>query len=154
VMSLLAGRAQAQPAASPDKVYPGFGIAIRNGDYVAFEPALLFLLGAPGENRRPIAALVRGELGVGGAGGGVGLAIDWFPSTANPYPNPEELLYGGLMMLEARVERMYGQTSWRHTTYVGPQVSLSLMLKFSIGWMVDVHDSSDQHLQVGLGAGF
>jgi hypothetical protein len=153
-MSLLAGRAQAQSAVNQDKVYPGLGIAIRNGDYFVFQPGLLFMLGAPGESRRPIAAIVRGELGVGGSGGGLGLAIDWFPSTANPYPNPEEFLYGGLMMLEARVERMYGQTSWRHTTYVGPQVSLNLMLKLSVGWMVDVHDDRNQHIQVGVGAGF
>ena len=152
-------RAEARPPQNqeaqeqPQRAYVLFAIQGRNGDYLAFEPVALFLLGAPGKSHRPIAALVRGELGVGGAGGGVGLAIDWWPS-ANPYPNPEEIIYGGLMTVEARAERMYGPTSWTHTTYVGPQGSFNLMFKFSVGWMINVRDSRDDHLQFGLGAGF
>lgn len=162
VSALLAGRAQAETPlptvkaaqAQPLRTYLVFAIQGRNGDDFAFEPAALFLLGSPGEGRRPLAALVRGEVAVGGAGGGVGLAIDWFPNDQDPYPNPEELIYGGLMTLEARVERMYGVTTWNHSTYVGPQLSFNLMLKLSVGWMINVRDSSDQHPQLGLGAGF
>jgi hypothetical protein len=70
------------------------------------------------------------------------------------YPSPKELIYGGLLTLEARAERMYGSTSWNHATYIGPQLSFNLMWKLSVGWMINVHDSSDQHPQLGLGFGY
>jgi hypothetical protein len=57
--------------------------------------------------------------------------------------------------VEAHVERMYGPTSWRGATYAGPNVSVSLiLLKASLGWMVDLGDHADRHVQVALGAGF
>jgi hypothetical protein len=162
MMMVIAGRAEAQTPphkapkvkAQPLKAYPLLGDQLRGGDYFAVEPGALFWLGPVGESRRPVGAIVRGELGVGGAGGGAGLAIDWFQCEPNPYPNPVELMCSMLTMLEARAERMYGPSRWNHTTYVGPQISLDLWWRLSVGWMVDVHDRRDNHLQVGVGVGF
>lgn len=140
------------PQAPSPRMYPALALQGRNGDYFVVEPGVFFSLGPV--NHRPAAIFVQGDAGVGGSGGGVGLAIDWLPMDANPYPNPEEVIFGGLTTVEGRVERMYGPTTWKHTTYVGPQVSFNLMLKLSVGWMIDVHDRGDQHLQIGLGAGF
>jgi len=140
------------PQAQSMRTYPVLGFQVQNGDYFAVEPGVLVLLGAV--RHRPVAVFARAEAGVGGSGGGVGLAIDWFPSDASPYPNLEEVMFGGLMTVEARVERTYGPTTWMHTTYVGPQVSFNLMLKLSAGWMIDAHDPSDHHVQIGVGAGF
>jgi hypothetical protein len=57
--------------------------------------------------------------------------------------------------LEARIERMYGLSSWRSATYLGPHLSLSvLVLKASVGWMIDVNDRSNHHIQLAFGGGF
>jgi hypothetical protein len=57
--------------------------------------------------------------------------------------------------LEARLERMYGLTSWRSATYLGPHLSLSaLVMKASVGWMTNVNDRGDHHIQLAVGAGF
>jgi hypothetical protein len=62
---------------------------------------------------------------------------------------------GPFVSLEAHIERMYGPTSWRSATYAGPQLSLSLfVLKASLGWMVDLSDRTDHHVQIALGGGF
>jgi hypothetical protein len=61
----------------------------------------------------------------------------------------------GMLSVEARVERMYGPTSWRSTTYVGGQLSFAgIMIKPSVGWMVDVHDPRDSHYQITTGLGW
>ena len=40
-------------------------------------------------------------------------------------------------------------------TYAGPHLSFSaLVMKVSLGWMVDVNDRSDHHIQLAIGAGF
>jgi hypothetical protein len=39
--------------------------------------------------------------------------------------------------------------------YLGPQLSINLIaLEASVGWMVAVQDSRDQHVQIGLAMGF
>ena len=70
-------------------------------------------------------------------------------------PARGRFLHGPFISLEARVERMYGPTSWRSATYFGPQLSLSIfVLKASLGLMVDLDDQTNRHLQVGVGFGF
>ncbi len=151
LLVLLAGQAQARP--SPLDTYPTVGVSFRNGDYVAVEPGIV-QLGLPAESGRLFAATVRGQLGAGGSGGGIGLATNIWPS-----PGPHDLrdfYFEGIIILEARVERMYGPTSWRHTTYAGPQLSVALPIvpKACLGWMIDVHDAADNHAQLGFGFGF
>jgi hypothetical protein len=91
-------------------------------------------------------------LGLGGAGVGIGLAPIWGCSAPCDMTNALMVLP---VAVEARVERMYGWTSWRGATYAGPHLSLSaLVLKASVGWMVDVNDRSDRHVQLAIGAGF
>ena len=151
LLVLLAGQAEAR---SRDlDPYPIIGMSVRNGDYLALEPGIMHL-GLPAESGRLFAATVRGELGIGGSGGGIGLATNFCPS-----PGPHDLrdfYYDGIIMLEARIERMYGPTSWRHTTYAGPHLSIALPIvpKVSLGWMIDLHHAADNHVQLGLGGGF
>ncbi len=68
----------------------------------------------------------------------------------------DDFFVGSFISLEAHVERTYVEAiGWRHATYAGPQLSLSLfVLKVSVGWMVDVTDRANTHVQVGVGAGF
>lgn len=146
---LLASKAEARPL----NAYPLLGVSFRNGDHFAVEPGIVYL-GAPAESGRLLAAVVRGQLGIGGSGGGVGLATNLWPS-----PGPHDLrdfYFEGYIILEARIERMYGTTSWQHTTYAGPQLSVVLPMtpKASLGWMIGVHDAADNHVQVGVGFGF
>jgi hypothetical protein len=156
---LISGRAHAQNYAAatvvPEHVYMMPGYSIRNGDLVAIESSCLFFFGPI---RRPAALVARAMLGAGGSGVGVGLAGNVTP----PRPGEEvtlqgdDFFWGPFVSLEAHVERMYPLlTSWRHATFVGPQLSMSIfVLKASVGWMFDVNARTDQHLQIGLGAGF
>jgi hypothetical protein len=94
--------------------------------------------------------MARPMLGIGGSGVGIGLA--W--TGGNAYTRDPDYLIP-FASVEAHVERMYGPTSWRGATYAGPNVSVSLiLLKASLGWMVDLGDHADRHVQVALGAGF
>ena len=139
----------------PGHVYVVPGFSFRSGDYLVLEPSGLCVFGpiAP-----PVAVVARPMLGVGGSGVGLGLALNPFPESMRPYPGglPDpDFFLGPFISLEAHVERMYSATSWRHATYAGPQLSLSvLVLKVSMGWMIDVGDHTDHHLQFALGFGF
>lgn len=137
-----------------DHVFVVPGVSVRNGDWVAFEPALWLTrtLVGPG---RPIVFVVRGIVGLGGSGAAIGIA----PTLEPPCPTRELCTHTPFFWppasLEGRVERMYGLTHWRAATYAGPHLSLSAyLIKASIGWMVDVNDRSDNHVQVGIGFGF
>jgi hypothetical protein len=148
VLVLLASEAEARQL----DTYPVFGVSFRNGDTFAVEPGIVHF-GAPAESGRLRAAMARGVVGIGGCGGGLGLVTSLWPS---PGPHDaRDLYYEGIVILEARVERMYGSTSWQHTTYAGPQLSVVLPIipKVSLGWMIDVRDAADNHVQVGLGFG-
>ena len=149
VLLLLVSKAEARQL----DTYPVFGVSFRNGDYFAVEPGIVHF-GAPTESGRLLAAMVRGQLGVGGCGGGLGLATSLWPSPGRH--ELRDLYFVGVVILEARVERMYGTTSWQHTTYAGPHLSVVLPIipKVSLGWMIGVHDAADNHVQVGLGFGF
>jgi hypothetical protein len=155
---LTSGRAQAQnyPVATvvPGHVYGVRGFSIRNGDYLVLEPSFLFVFGPV---RPPLTVVARAMLGIGGSGAGIGLAMNLMPSSPGVEPRTSEADYfmGPFVSLEAHIERMYGPTSWRGATYAGPQLSLSLfVLKASLGWMVDLGDRTDHHVQIGLGGGF
>ena len=157
LLSREAGATEASPAVEvvPGHLYLARGVSFRNGDWVALEPAAVLLFRPPGP-RRPVVLVARGVLGLGGSGGGLGLAT----SVAPPCPVPQaceatDFFWSGVAILEARVERTYGLTTWRNATYLGPQLTFSVsLLKASVGWMVDVDDRSDRHLQIGFGAGF
>jgi hypothetical protein len=154
---LISGRAQAQSRAAgtvvPSHVF-GAGLSLRNGDLFAIEPSGRFFFGPI---RPPVTMVVHAVLGVGGSGGGIGFAMSLMPRRpgAEPCCQREDFFWGTFVSLEARVERMYGPTSWRRATYVGPQLSLSsYILKASLGWMVDVNDQTNRHLQIGVGTAF
>ncbi len=156
----VSGKAHAQNSPFALTVVPGHvfvvrGASFRSGDLFALEPSGLFFLGA---GRPPVAGVARAVVGVGGSGGGIGLAANLWPSCwgAQPDPGDQGFCIGPFMSLEARVERMYGLSSWRSATYVGPQLTLStvVVLKASLGWMVDVGDRTDRHVQFGFGFGF
>ena len=140
----------------PEQVYllPA-GISFRNGDYVAIEPTALFFAGPV---VRPVALVVRGVLGVGGSGGGIGLALNALPRCPQAYAcwgEGDDFVMGPFVSLEARVERTYFPVGWRRATYAGPQLSLSVyVLKASMGWMFDVTDRNNSHPQLGVGFGF
>jgi hypothetical protein len=96
-------------------------------------------------------------LGVGGSGVGIGIAMNLMPSSPGVEPRTPEADYfmGPFINLAAHIERMYGPTSWRDATYAGPHLSLSLLfVNPSLGWMVNLGDRSDHHVQVGLGGRF
>jgi len=159
VSLLISGKALAQNGpfaipAVPGHVYVVRGVSIRNGDYVSLEPSVLFFFGPI---RPPVALLARPMLGVGGSGAGLGLALNPWPvwmRDDSAIPN-DDFFMGPWFNLEAHVERMYWLTSWRSATYAGPQLSASMFIyKVSLGWMVDVSDRSDHHIQVAIGAGF
>ena len=146
-------RAQNYPVATlaPERVFVVRGVSVRQGDWLAIEPSFLFVPGSTGR-RSPLVVVARPMLGVGGSGIGIGLAP--ILACSEPCPMTDALMVLPVS-LEARIERMYGLTSWRRATYIGPHVSLSaFVLKASVGWMVDVNDRSDHHLQLAIGAGF
>lgn len=149
VAVLVAGQARAEAT----EAYPTLGLEIRNGDIVSLEAGGIVVFGSASKLPRPVIASLRGELAVGGASAGIGLAI---AGTDKPHPGLRDVLFGGLVLVEVRIERMYGPTSWSHTTYAGPQVTLypSIAPKLSLGWMAAIHDTIDNHLQVGVGFGF
>lgn len=132
-------------------MYAVRGASIRNGDYLVIEPSGLFFIGPI---RPPVALVARPMLGIGGSGAGVGLALNpWMREVAGR-PDVDDLM-GPFVSLEAHIERMDWLTSWRSATYAGPQLSLSIfVLKASLGWMVDLGDHADRHIQVAIGAGF
>jgi hypothetical protein len=167
VAMLLGGAGEAR--AFDTHVVPGF--SIRNGDWIAIDALGVGLLGstAPGCT---FALVLRGELGLGGASAGFGLATNMFAEACSAPGGCDmsEFLGSGMMSLEARVARMYGPTSWRSTTYVGGQLSFALTpfipphwfdgplnigtFKPSIGVMVDPHDPRDKHTQIAVGGGW
>jgi len=139
----------------PQRVFLVRGLSLRNGDYLSLEPSFWltppdpFVLGAA------FAVVARPMLGVGGAGAGIGLATSGFTMCVGQPNCSLEKFFWLPFSLEARIERMYGPTHWRHTTYFGPTLSLSgIILKASVGWMVDASDRNDHHVQVAIGAGF
>ena len=157
-LMLIGGRAQAQnyPVLTllPEHVFLVRGGSFRTGDVLAVEPSALFLFGPI---RPPLAGVARAMVGLGGAGGGIGLAMNLI----SPCPHGDlcwqgdDFFLGPFVSLEAHVERMYWLTSWRNATYAGPQLSLSLfVVKASVGWMADVSQSTNHHVQFGFGAGF
>jgi hypothetical protein len=137
--------------AQPLQYYPILGVEVRNGDIVALQLGAMRVFGS---SANPVVATARGEIGVGGSGAGVGLVIA--SGTDSPNPDPKDLIFGGFILLELRAERMYGPTSWSHTTYAGPQVTFYPFIapKVSLGWMADVHDAANNRLQIGVGGGF
>jgi hypothetical protein len=150
---LVGGEARAQNypvvALTPDRTFVVRGASVRQGDLFAIEPSFLF---APAGRDSPLVLVARPILGVGGSGLGIGLA----PILGCSQPCP---MMDAVMILpvsfEARIERMYGLSSWRSATYAGPHLSFSaLVMKVSLGWMVDVNDRSDHHIQLAIGAGF
>jgi hypothetical protein len=150
VLTLLDGRAEAIETF----VVPG--LSVRNGDWVGIDGLGVALLGSPRPGRT-IAAVLRGELGLGGAAGGLGLATNLLSGSCSAPGgcSMSDFLGSGMGTLEARIERMYGLTSWRHATYVGGQLSWSLVIwKPSIGVMFDAHDPRDARLQVATGCGW
>ena len=158
-LALIGGRAHAQnhlvAPLVPEHVYllPA-GMSVRQGDHVALEvPALFFA----GPVVRPVALVARVVLGAGGAGGGIGLAINPQPRCPSAYDcwRDDDFFMGPFVSLEARVERTYLWTSWPKATYAGPQLSMSVyVLKASMGWMFDVTDRTHNHPQLGVGFGF
>jgi len=155
---LTSGKARAQNnpvvIVVPEHVFLVRGASFRNGDLIAIEPSGLFSFGPIGP---PVVMVARAVLGLGGSGGGIGLAINPIPQCPGTEMcwKGEDFFTGPFISLEGRIERMYGLTSWRSATYVGPQLSLSIfVLKASLGWMIEVDDREDQHLQIGFGAGF
>jgi hypothetical protein len=155
---LISGKARAQnyPVLTfvPGHVYMVQGASIRNGDYLVLEPSGLFFFGPIA---RPVALVARPMFGVGGSGVGLGVAVNVAPPSMRPEPGAPDtdFFIAPFISLEVHVERMYGPTSWRGTTYAGPQISLSLfVIKASLGWMTDVGDRADHHIQVAVGIGF
>jgi len=132
-----------------------FGAAFRNGDWLAIEPVGLVLLGGSGSGGN-VAALARGVVGLGGSGAALGLATGLGgPCLGRPPCGLRASIFNSIISVEGRVERMYGITSWRRTTYVGPHLSFGgMFLKGSAGWMFDVHDRANDHFQLGLGGGW
>jgi len=154
LLLLLASEAKAEPR----KVYGMLDLEAREGDYLALEPGAYYLLGAPTAVGRPIAFFARGEVAVAGSGAGIGLMVDQLSDDCGPYPTPRDLFFSFLVSLEARAERMYGHTSWNHTTYVGPQFTFALvpaiLPKVSVGWMINPRNAADNHVQSGIGFGW
>jgi hypothetical protein len=149
-------RADDHPIATvvPGHIFMVPGLSIRNGDWVAAEPTFWFVrkLMGPG---RPIVLVARAIVGIGGSGGGVGFAPTLEPPCRTTEACSETPFFWPPVSLEAHIERMYGPTHWRAATYLGPQLSASAyVLKASIGWMVNVKERSDNHVQVGIGFGF
>jgi len=152
---LISGKARADdyPVLTlvPEHVFVVRGGSVRQGDWFAIEPSFLFVPGSTGR-RSPLVLVARPMLGVGGSGAGIGLAP--ILACSEPCPMTDALMILPVS-LEARIERMYGPTSWRSATYFGPHLSLSAYLwKASVGWMVDGNDRSDHHIQLAFGAGF
>ena len=152
VVILLDGTAEARPIEAT--VVPG--LSIRNGDWIAVDGLGVILLGSHAPDRFS-AVVLRGELGIGGASAGFGLATNLLSGPCPPVSGCDisHFLGSGMLSLEARVERMYGPTSWRSTTYVGGQFSLAAVIfKPSVGWMVDPRHPSENHIQVATGCGW
>ena len=128
----------------------GPGFSIRNGDWLAVDGLGILLLGAPAASRMT-AVVVRGEVGLGGSSAGIGLATNVFAGSDYTLPctwKMDEFLGGGILSLEGRVERMYGPTTWRSTTYVGWQVSFAgIIFKPAVGCMVAADNPRDRHCQ-------
>jgi hypothetical protein len=155
VLLLVGGRAYADDhptvTAIPGRLVVVRGVSFRNGDWFAFEPSGLVLLGAP-DRGGPVVGVVRAVVGVAGSGGGIGLAKSLNPDCPCAV---DDLAGGPFAILEGRIERTYGRTRWRDATYLGPHLSLSAYIfKISVGWMIDVNDRSDRHVQIGIGGGF
>ena len=155
---LIGGRAHAQNywviPVVPKHVFIDRGGSFRNGDWFAIEPSALFLYNPI---RQPVVMVTRAVLGVGGSGGSVGLAMNLMPECpdADLCWQGDDFFAGPFLSLEGRVERMYGPTRWRPATYAGPQLTFSIyVLKASVGWMADVNQRANHHVQVGFGAGF
>lgn len=149
---LVAAPAEARPE-RPRNL--GLGVEVRNGDWISMD-ALGLVLIAGADDGPNLAGTVRGVLGLGGSGGGIGLATGLGGRClGSARCSVRDSVFSSIIGVEARVERMYGPTSWRRTTYAGPQVSFGgKVLRMSVGWMFDLHDGSDHHLQLGFGGGW
>lgn len=161
VLVLLAGQAEARE--SETVILPGVirhhdsagflaGVSFHNGDWLVVDGLGMVVVYDPPLSSRCLAATARAEVGLGGSAAAIGLATNTFDTSCKM----DELLESGVIGVEARLERMYGPTSWRRTEYVGAQVSLAIpwWWRPSLAWMFNVHDAADNHLQIGLGLGF
>ncbi len=145
----------AQAAARTPAEQVAVGVEFRNGDWLAFELVNLTLL-AGSEDGANVALSARAVAGLGGAGLALGLASGVGGPCVEREPcGLRDSFMSSIVGLEARLERMYGPTTWRHTAYLGPQLSFGgIFLKCSVGWMFDVEDETDNHFQIGLGGGW
>jgi len=168
VLTMLpATKTEARPCEQPCPALPGWasangvgavaGFSIRNGDWVAVDGMGILLLGAPTANRMT-AFVVRGEVGLGGSSVGIGLATNALRGPDYRLAcscKMDEFIGSGILSLEARVERMYGPTTWRNTTYVGWQVSFAaIIFKPALGCVVAADNPRDRHCQIATGAGW
>lgn len=147
---LVGGEARAQnyPVVTlvPEHAFVTRGVSFRQGDWLVIEPSFLLL---PGGRDAPLAVVARPMLGIGGSGLGIGLAPIWGPG------GTVDAVTDLPVSFEARIERVYGPTRWRSGTYVGPHLSFSaLVVKASVGWMVDLDDRRVRHIQLAIGSGF
>jgi hypothetical protein len=151
VLIILGGAAQAGPREARVAV----GCEVRNGDWLAFEALGLVLVGGS-EDGANVAATARGVAGLGGAGGAIGLATGLGGPCVEREPCAlRESVFSSIVGVEARVERTYGPSTWRHATYAGPHLSFGgVFMKWSAGWMFDLDDRTNNHLQLGIGGGW
>ncbi len=152
---LVGGNARAQnyPVLTvvPERVFVVRGFSVRQGDWLTIEPSFLLVPVSTGRNG-PLVFVARPMLGLGGSGVGIGLAPIWGCSEPGPMTDALMILP---VSVEARIERMYGLTSWRSATYLGPHLSLSaFVVKASVGWMIAVSDRNNHHIQLAIGGGF
>jgi len=150
VIVSLGGRAE---AASLDARL-ALGVALRKGDWVAFEP--LGLIALASDDGANLALTVRGVAGLGGAGGALGFGTGLGGHCiGSGRCGLRESMFGTIVGVEARVERTYAPGGWRPATYGGPQLTYGGVLgKTTLGWMFDVHDRSVNHFQFGFGWGW
>jgi len=150
---LVGGHARADTR--PREARLAVGVELRNGDWLAVEPIGLVLIGGS-EDAANVAAMARGVLGVGGSGGAIGLATGLGGPCIEPEPcRLRDSVFSSIVGIEARVERTYGLSTWRRTTYVGPHLFFGgVLMKCSVGWMFDANNKTNNHFQLGLGGGW
>jgi hypothetical protein len=164
-IALPAARSEARPC-QRDGSWPGVvsndlafaaGFSLRTGDWVAVDGLGVLLLPAARPWDKMFALVVRGEVGLGGSSAGIGLATRLLPSQGSRPGECQisEFLGAGVLSLEGRVERMYGPTSWRSTTYVGWQLSFAgIIFKPALGGMVASDNPRDQRVLLATGLGW
>jgi hypothetical protein len=139
----------------PGHVYELAGLTVGNGNYVSLDWSEMFFAGPI---TRPVGMFARGVFGVGGSGLGMGLSMNVSPRCPGAticWRDDDDYFIGPFVSLEGRIERTYNwDGGWPNATYVGPQLTVSALLKASVGWMVDVTNQSNNRVQVGFGEGF